>query len=241
MSIAELIISIANKAKGIKDNVLAAYDVIASKNGEVPSEKTMENLPAAISSMPSVDFKQLINMYIDANRISYERKFSGMYTNGVAIDLSGYKFLTSSLQYMFNGCITPYVNMENCDTSLVKNVNYMTMAATSLRMNLVGCDFSNVTNVARAFEASSYIGDYTLEDVQNKGIKVLNGLSVSIGLGRGVKKGVDYASILAISNGIKDMTGSNIRSITLENSKLTEEQVSEISYILSNKNWTLVI
>lgn len=240
MSIAELIISIANKVKGIKDNVLAAYDAIAAKGGMLPNEKSAENLPATISSMPSVDFKQLINMYNTASRISYERKFSGMNTNGVAIDLSGYKFLTSSLRQMFNGCHTPYVNMENCDTSLVTDVNYMTMV-TGFKMNLVGCDFSNVTKAARAFEAASYIGDYTLDDVQNKGIKVLNGLSVSFELGTGVSSGVDYASILAISNGIKDMTGSNIRSITLRNNILTEEQVSEISYILSNKNWTLVI
>lgn len=51
MSIAELIISIANKVKGIKDNVLASYDAIAVKGGEVPEEKTMENLPATISKL----------------------------------------------------------------------------------------------------------------------------------------------------------------------------------------------
>lgn len=54
MSIAELIISIANKINGIKDNVLAAYDAVAGKNGEVPEvgERTMANLPSAIESIP---------------------------------------------------------------------------------------------------------------------------------------------------------------------------------------------
>lgn len=51
MSIAELITSIANKVKGIKDNVLAAYDAIASKGGEMPEEKSTENLPATISKL----------------------------------------------------------------------------------------------------------------------------------------------------------------------------------------------
>lgn len=51
MSIAELIISIANKIKGIKDNVLASYDAIAAKGGEVPEEKSTENLPATISKL----------------------------------------------------------------------------------------------------------------------------------------------------------------------------------------------
>jgi hypothetical protein len=51
MSIAELLISIANKIKGIKDNVLAAYDAIAVKGGEVPEEKSTENLPATISKL----------------------------------------------------------------------------------------------------------------------------------------------------------------------------------------------
>jgi hypothetical protein len=64
MSIAELIVSIANKVKSIKDNVLAAYDAIADKNGEVPSEKTMENLPAAIGSIetPEAEEKE-VNFY----------------------------------------------------------------------------------------------------------------------------------------------------------------------------------
>lgn len=57
MSIAELIISIANKVKSIKDNVLASYGIVASKNGEVPIEKTIENLPNAIASIPEVTYE----------------------------------------------------------------------------------------------------------------------------------------------------------------------------------------
>jgi hypothetical protein len=55
MSISELVISIANKIKGIKENVLAAYDAVASKNGDVPEveERTMSNLPNAIESIPA--------------------------------------------------------------------------------------------------------------------------------------------------------------------------------------------
>ena len=51
MSIAELIISIANKVKGIKDNVLAAYDVIERKGGVIPEEKNISNLQGAIEQL----------------------------------------------------------------------------------------------------------------------------------------------------------------------------------------------
>lgn len=53
MSIAELLISIANKMKSIKNNVLAAYDAVASKDGKVPIDKTTTNLVAAINSIPA--------------------------------------------------------------------------------------------------------------------------------------------------------------------------------------------
>lgn len=51
MSIAELLTSLATKIKGIKDNVLAAYDAIEVKGGEIPEEKSTENLPATISKL----------------------------------------------------------------------------------------------------------------------------------------------------------------------------------------------
>lgn len=52
MNIAELLISIADKIKGVKENILAAYDVIASKDGKIPVAKTAKNLVSSINSIP---------------------------------------------------------------------------------------------------------------------------------------------------------------------------------------------
>lgn len=48
MSIAELIISIANKVKGIKDNVLAAYEIIENAGFDTKNKK-VEELPSVVS------------------------------------------------------------------------------------------------------------------------------------------------------------------------------------------------
>lgn len=52
MRISELLISIVEKIKGVKENILAAYDVIASKDGKIPFDKTAKNLVSSINSIP---------------------------------------------------------------------------------------------------------------------------------------------------------------------------------------------
>lgn len=69
MNIANLIISITNKVRDIKDNVLAAYDVISNKGGEMPNEKSVENLPTTISRLqvkkPEVPINSVIFIDFD--------------------------------------------------------------------------------------------------------------------------------------------------------------------------------
>lgn len=48
MSISESLKSIKNKISGIKDGIVAAYEAIASRNGDWQEDKTLANLPAAI-------------------------------------------------------------------------------------------------------------------------------------------------------------------------------------------------
>jgi hypothetical protein len=52
MRISELLIAIVEKIKGVKENILAAYDVIASKDGKIPFDKTAKNLVSSINSIP---------------------------------------------------------------------------------------------------------------------------------------------------------------------------------------------
>ena len=70
MSISELLKSIKDKIKGIKDGILAAYDVIAERGGET-EVKTMENLPNAIRAIPKGLYDQLEDVGWTKEQIEY--------------------------------------------------------------------------------------------------------------------------------------------------------------------------
>lgn len=70
MSISELLKSIKDKIKGIKDGILAAYDVIAERGGET-EVKTMENLPNAIRAIPKGLYDQLEDAGWTKEQIEY--------------------------------------------------------------------------------------------------------------------------------------------------------------------------
>jgi hypothetical protein len=237
MSIAELLISIANKMKSIKNNVLAAYDIVEKKGGIVPVEQTILGLPDAISSILDINYKKFFNSFTDPIRVPYDYMFRSYTTNDV-IDISGCKFIRNSVQYMFSSISCPYVNMENCDTSIITNMYCFSLGANTI-FNIVGCDFSNVKSVGRAFEAGNWIGFYSEEDVVSKKITIFNNISVSFSVAQ--LDILNYSNALALANGVKDMTDSTTQSVTFIHHNLTSEQISTITSILTVKNWTLVI
>lgn len=155
MSIAELITSIANKVKGIKDNVLAAYDVVASKNGEVPSEKTMENLPNAIASTHDT----LEELTITEN---------GTYTPQEGVD--GFSKVTARVVPTKSVVIPPNIQISNTqiidgywagelvDTSTMTGMYRMFRYCSLLQtLDVSSWDVSGVTNMAGMFEGCSQL------------------------------------------------------------------------------------
>lgn len=175
MSIAELITSIANKVKGIKDNVLAAYDVVASKNGEVPSEKTMENLPNAIASthdtleeltitqngeytpQEGVDgFSKVIANVVPSRKVVIPNNMK--VTKALIVDgywageLVDTRFMTSMLD-MFYGCNTlQQLDVSGWDTSNVTNMSFIFADCSQLQLlDVSNWDVSDVTNMSYMF------------------------------------------------------------------------------------------
>ena len=45
--------SIATQLQALENNISDAYDMVSQRGGTVPVRKNMENLPAAIASIPS--------------------------------------------------------------------------------------------------------------------------------------------------------------------------------------------
>ena len=150
MSIAELITSIANKVKGIKDNVLAAYDAVASKNGEVPSEKTMENLPAAITSTHDTLEELTITQNGEYTPQEGVDGFSKVVANVVPTKKV---VLQSRTQISNTQIIDGYWAGELVDTSMMTDMYRMFRYCSLLQnIDVSNWDVSNVTNMNGVFE-----------------------------------------------------------------------------------------
>lgn len=178
MNIAELLTSIATKIKGIKDNVLAAYDAIEVKGGEIPEEKTMENLPNAVESIPN----SLTDLVATENSKEYLPADYGVYGfNKVTVEIP--KIKVGKFPYITSSCLDEngkWNGEHKFDTSCckgsmegiasIKNINNITLDLSDwdtsgcdkmtllftnstglVGVNLKGWDTSNVTSTGRSF------------------------------------------------------------------------------------------
>ena len=144
------------------------------------------------------------------------------------------------------------LNISNWDTSSVTDISYMFCGTRILkRVDLSGWDASNVTNTNYMFyETSLYsiIGDKTLQDVEN-GTVALRGLKVNIST---QQCKLIFSSILALANGLEDLTGSTAQTLTISSqsynnmynddntlpaSDVIAECKARIAAICAAKNW----
>ena len=264
MSIAELITSIANKVKGIKDNVLAAYDAVASKNGEVPSEKTIENLPNAIASTHDIlkeltitqngtftpqegvdGFSKVTAQVVPTKKkvvlpnkiqISNTQIIDG-YWAGELVDTS----TITDMYRMFRGCSQlQTLDVSNWNVSGVTNMNGVFENCPQLQnLDVSNWDVSGVTTMHNMFsecpQLQTLIGNRTIDDVLANNISALNGLKVALSLSFTI---LDRASLRALINGLADLTGQTTQTLTIGptlRAKLTEEDIA----ITTSKNWTI--
>lgn len=179
---------------------------------------------------------------------------------------------------MFNFCTSlKYIDVSNWDTSKVMNFFYMfawsrgmdvkglenfdTSSAIKVSQMFVGglttkvvdftnWDFSNITNAnnfADGWEATSLVGGRTLEDVISNDIKVFKNLKVSTRYLWDTKN-IDSASLVAIINGLADLTGQTAQTLAFSSiigTKLDAEQIAGMpakDYLAgkaSAKNWTI--
>lgn len=141
--------------------------------------------------------------------------------------------------------------LENFDTSNVTTVNQMFVGGLqTVVVDFTNWDFSNVTNAsnfADGWVATSLVGGRTIEEVISNDIKVFKNLKVSVRY-LWYTANIDNASIVAIINGLADLTGQTPQTLAFSSmigTKLDAEQIAGMpakDYLAgkaSAKNWTI--
>lgn len=156
------------------------------------------------------------------------------------------KFDTSNVENMiamFNLCISlTKLDLSNFNTSSLIDMSWMFENCEKLTtLDLSNFETSNVTYANGMFNKcsslTSIIGTHTLEEVHAGTINALKGLKIGISFSD--SPNLERASILAVFNGLADLTGRTAQTITLHataKSRLTAEDIK----IASDKNWTVI-
>jgi surface protein len=141
--------------------------------------------------------------------------------------------------------------LENFNTQKLKDANQMFVGGLVTKVvDFTNWDFGNVTNAsdfADGWRATSLVGGRTLEDVISNDIKVFKNLKVSTRY-LWYTENIDSASLVAIINGLADLTGQTPQTLAFSSmigTKLDAEQIAGMpakDYLAgkaSAKNWTI--
>jgi surface protein len=156
-----------------------------------------------------------------------------------------------SMADAFRDIKVEFLDLSKWDTSKVKNFNNMFQSSKVKTLDLSGWDASNATSTNLTFSflaATSLVGGRSVEDVISEDIRVLNGLKKNTGEIAIYNTNVDTASILALVNGLADLTGQTSQTFDLGSiigTRLDTEQIAGVpakDYLASKageKNWTI--
>ena len=160
----------------------------------------------------------------------------------------------TTMSIMFGACYSlEKLDISGWDTSEVTSMNRMFESCYSLeKLDISGWDTSKVTITSRMFESCnslrSLIGDNTIQDVEN-GLKTMIGLKLSIQTDYSPLR---FSSILALANGLADLTGGTAQTLTISKQSYTNmyndddttptadviaERQARIAAICAAKNW----
>lgn len=238
---------------------------------------SMSNLFSDCSSLQTLDVSgwdtskvtNMDNMFYNCNSLqsvdvsgwntSKVTTMNGMFPDCSSLqtlDVSGWD--TSNVTDMFqlfDQCFSlQSVDVSGWDTSKVTNMSYVFRRCKKLQLlDLSSWNASNVMAMNRTFFECIYlktiIGNKTLQDVKN-GIVALRGLKLSISTGD--SKLLRFSSILALANGIADLTGATAQTLTISaqsynnmyndddtvpSEDVIAERQARIAAICAAKNW----
>ena len=172
------------------------------------------------------------------------------------LDVSGWDTSeVTDIYQMFAGCYVLHnIDVSKWNTSKVKNMAAIFSFCYLFDMlDVSGWEASSVINTSSIFRdcqaIRSIIGNKTLQDVEN-GIVVLSGLKVSISMND--VKILRFSSILALANGLADLTGATAQTLTISRGSyenmyndddtaptadVIAERQARIAAICAAKNW----
>ena len=134
------------------------------------------------------------------------------------------------------------LNMEGCDTSNVTSLKLWNES--NCWQNLVGLDFSSVSSANngtyRCMPGTScptLVGDYTVDDVRNNNLYTYRNFGYSMDWS-GFRK-LNVQSFLAVINGLKDLTGQDSLTLTLP-TRIKSSLTDDDIAKATDKNWIIV-
>ena len=132
------------------------------------------------------------------------------------------------------------LDLTKWDLSSATNCWYMFNASGFQWLDLTGWEVPKVTECSNMFNGcgslETLVGGRTVEEVIENNLYILKDLSAPTQITTSNK--IDRASLRALINGLKDLTGQTAKTLTLSatlKAKLTEEDIA----IATNKNWTI--
>lgn len=175
------------------------------------------------------------------------------------LDLSGLKF-TKSVDFLncFRGTRLVRLDLSNWDLGN-KSMRFDAFFSTSRELSWL--DMSNWKNCRNVspnylfnmnYYTNTMIGDHTLEDVENGSVTLFEGADRSFDMSPHYNLAINFSSILAIANGIADLTGTTAQTwtlstksynnmynddITIPSADVIAERQARIAAICAAKNW----
>ncbi len=167
--------------------------------------------------------------------------FNGEYTK---IDIRGFDTSNvTSFTSMFRYNQWDTIDLTSFRTTSCTNFATMFQYCSFTTIDLTSFDCSNAVYVTNMFQfcrnAVSLCGDRTLDEIMRDNIGILNGLKLSIDASGSNYTKLNVQSMVALFNGVADLTGQASKTITVGKTnlaKLTPEQIA----IATNKNWNVV-
>ena len=136
---------------------------------------------------------------------------------------------------MFNSCTSlSSLDVSGWDMSACTNMSSMFSGSTSLSsLDVSGWNMGACTNMTNMFYSCTYLS--TLLGGSQDKPSALRGAKVALYVG---SSPLDKASLLAIINGLADLTGKTQQTLTLGGSNKAKLTTGEIA-TATNKNWII--
>lgn len=235
----------------IFNGLIGLKEIIGLENWDTSSVTNMQDMFTGCESLRTIN----VSSWDTSSVKNMLRTFGQAYLENI-IGINNWD--TSSLTSLYNtfGNCMALVNLDltNWNTSKVNYMYALFQTCVKLKiLDISGWDVSSCTNMNAIFNNCnsllSIIGNKTLQDVEN-GTVAFKGTKVNIATN--VSPKLRFSSILALANGLADLTGATAQTLTISSgsydnmyndddtipaAEVIAERQARIAAICAAKNW----